>query len=182
MNDPHDKPLARVLELLATASDAVRGALRDAEGPAVDDELLAAEYARTAALYRRRAARRPEDAQRLARRAEWFEQRARVKRAGDPMPRDLRTPTETMAVVDQFRCAIATSLVLASEFGVGELRAFARCLAAPHAQPADDAALQAFINAATRMLGHLGGLRRPDGLCEIDEYTVPLTDEASPET
>jgi hypothetical protein len=84
--------------------------------------------------------------------------------------------------VDQFRCAIATSLVLASELGVEDLRAFARCLAAPQAEPADDAALEAFVNAAARMLGHLGGLHRPDGLCEIEEYAVPLTDEAPPET
>jgi hypothetical protein len=67
---------------------------------------LASAYESTAATLRSRAAKLPEGSAERAEneaRAARFEARARVKRAGDPMPRELRTPRERLEGVGEVR-------------------------------------------------------------------------------
>jgi hypothetical protein len=63
-------------------------------------------------LYRRRAQRSPEEAERWSSKAERFERRAQAKRSGARMPRDLRTPKETADTVDEFRRRLREACVV----------------------------------------------------------------------
>jgi hypothetical protein len=176
-NQPPEAPLERALDLLAAAYALVQGEVQQAERATHDDRDLATEYERTAALYRRRAARRPEEAERLTKRAEWFERRAQVKRTGGPMPRELRTPAETLARVDEFRQALAATLAMASDFEANDVRCFVRCLADRAPRALGEVDLHAFLDLATRLLSYLGGLRGPDGDFELRSYQVPLVED-----
>jgi hypothetical protein len=91
----------------------------------------AIEYERTAALLRRRAIQpqRSEDERvELQRRADWYERRAAVKRGGGIMPPELRTPLESLELVDELRGQLASVTDLARQLSVGEVEAFSLAL------------------------------------------------------
>jgi hypothetical protein len=93
------------------------------------------------------------------------------------MPRELRTPAETLAAVDEFRQAVAVTLALAGNFNANDLRSFVRCLASETRGDSEDVDVAAFIGRATRLVAHLGGVRGPDGAFELGPYEVPLVEE-----
>jgi hypothetical protein len=80
-----------------------------------------------------------------------------------------------LAVVDEFRQALAATLAVANDFDVNDLRSFVRCLAdrAPHLQEVD---FQAFLDLATRLVAYVGCLRVPDIGFELRPYEVPLVE------
>jgi hypothetical protein len=162
--------------LLSSAWELISTELQQENGAADDDDRLATEYERTAALYRRRAARRPEDAADLAKRAEWFERRALVKRSGEAMPRELRTPAETLAVVDEFRQTLAVALAIAGELDAADLAAFGRCLSDPGPREIGESDFGGFLGLAMRVVAAIGGVRRADNTFEVTAYNVPLTE------
>lgn len=93
-----------------------------AAGLQVDPEALrlASHYRAEAAKLRRRLLRRredltPEHADQLERRAARLERRAEAKETGARMPRDVRTPAETLARIDELRRELARLLDEASE-------------------------------------------------------------------
>jgi hypothetical protein len=172
--------LRAVRELLDTAREVVDAELHEAETLAEENRHLAMEYERTAALYRRRSAARPDEAELFARRAEWFEARAKVKRAGGIMPRELRTPAETLRVVDELRRLLALSLGIARDLDCADFRRFARCLADPAPFTISDEDVQALTQAATH-LAHCLGIQVGDrNKFELCAYDLPLVEEPSP--
>jgi hypothetical protein len=176
-----EQRLRDVRELLNAARELVAGGLDEAESIAAEEHRLATEYELTAALYRRRAARRPEDADRFAAKAEWFERRAQFKRAGAPMPRELRTPSESVAVVDGLRRALASAVEIASDLTVRDLRLFRACLLDHRSEGVGEGDLEALLGAATKLLGRLGATRQIGDAFELGAYSVPLVESAEGE-
>ncbi len=106
------------------------------ERPSQQDLEHARAYAETAAMMRRRAGRLAaqgdeEHAAYELGRAEHFEARAAAKRAGDPMPRALRTPAESLVRVDEFRRSLANLLATFADVDAKEWAAFVEALAPP---------------------------------------------------
>src|SRR5579884_2800269 len=100
------REIVRVLRMGAAFQAALHGLHSKLELPAVLEEQerkrLAAAYEGTAATLRARAAKQPEGSDERAeneRRASFYEARARVKRRGESMPRELRTPRERLEAV-----------------------------------------------------------------------------------
>ena len=99
------------------------------------DIALAHEYARDAGLHHRRALKartegRDDDAQKEIEIAQRFERRAQIKIAGSAMPAQLRTPTEGILRVDQFRRQIVDVLYLAADITQEEWIAFDHAIVA----------------------------------------------------
>jgi hypothetical protein len=92
-------------------------------------------YAATAAMMGRRAAKfraqgDEEHAAYETERANHFDARATAKRAGRPMPRELRTPAESLARVDEFRRRLAALVDAFADVAPDEWNWFREALAA----------------------------------------------------
>jgi hypothetical protein len=128
------------------------------------------EDAKTAALCRRRAlqAHRPDEERgALLARAEWFDRRVAVQREGRIMPRDLRTPSETLRLVDELRHALLEVSKLISHLFVADVLTFhqamkkAEGICTVPAAEAISAAREQLLSATGVMLGMLGGRQVP---------------------
>jgi hypothetical protein len=134
MAAPLMNPEADPLTEIAHAQIALeRAAAAIRQSGAVDraQELRHAEiYAASAALFRRRAANRqdPEQQATLEARAAWYEGRARIKREGRDMPRELRTPSESLETVDRMRRTIAGLCARFADVSVDEMASFAESM------------------------------------------------------
>jgi hypothetical protein len=159
--------------LLENAHAVLKRGLSVSEAKADEAERLAIEYEKTAALYRRRAARRPEEATRLRERAEWFEARARFKRTGEPLPRAVRTPSETAAAVDKFRQLLLLALEHARELAPSDLAAFAQLLVCVHSEGPNEADLTTFYEVAEKVLRGLGVEREGESFA-VAPFQVPI--------
>jgi hypothetical protein len=126
----------------------------------------ASEYAKTAALLRRRALqshRTDDERAELRRRADWYERRAVVKREGGIMPPELRTPLESLELVDELRRRLA-SVDLARQLSLDEVEAF--CLALKHvcgdrpcawsSESVEVTGIEPWLDLTIEMLGVLG--------------------------
>jgi hypothetical protein len=151
-------------ELLAKMQSAVAtidpDAIAELERSRARFEKLAHEYNGTAGVLRRRAARQP-DAKRAAEilaSASRFEERAKIMRAAAAapatiappiarMPRALRTPAESLDLVDDFRRELAALVDGYSDMGADELEAFGAALPQlyPWAEPPPLAMLRAML-------------------------------------
>lgn len=116
------REVVRVLRMGAAFQAALHGLHAKLELPAVLDEQerrrLAAAYDGTAATLRARAAKEPDGSParvELERRAATYEARSRVKRGGQRMPRDLRTPRERLEAVALLRDGLVQVLELSGE-------------------------------------------------------------------
>jgi hypothetical protein len=92
---------------------------------------LATHYEATAGVYRRRAERAdrtPEQRAEELKRAEWYERRAAVFRAGDEMPAAYRTPRESCAKVDELRKAICVVAGAFADLTIPEVVSFQQYL------------------------------------------------------
>jgi hypothetical protein len=126
----------------------------------------AMEYARTAALLRRRAIQphRTEDERvELRRRADWYERRAAIKREGGIMPPELRTPLESLEVVDTFRRRLASVVDLAPHLSLDEVEAFSSSLKAERtdreprfSRESMEVGFEHLLDVAFELLGLLG--------------------------
>jgi hypothetical protein len=133
----------------------------------------AIEYARTAALLRRRAGQihRTEDERvELRRRADWYERRAAVKREGRIMPPELRTPLESLELVDTFRRRLASVVDLAPHLSLDELEAFSSSLKAERTDrepgfsgESMEVGFEHLLDLAFELLGILGVRQRAEG-------------------
>jgi hypothetical protein len=168
--DPLDA-IAQAQAALAGVAEALR------KNGAVDraQELEHAEiYAASAALFRRRAANRndPELQSTLGARAAWYEGRARAKREGMRMPREFRTPAESLETVDRMRRAIAELCLQFSDVTVDELRAFAEACEGEHPDPQCSELADAIERLAERV-GDLG-VRLSERV--VEDYRRPTLD------
>lgn len=154
--------------------------------PTREDLEHAEAYAATAAMMRRRAVRfraqgDEEHAVYETERADHFDARAAVKRAGLPMPRALRTPAESLARVDQFRRTLAALVDDFADVEPDEWHAFSEALAARGYRPqiAQARSYTACLASLHRVLVALGG----DGGSEaiFRPFSMP-TDPASLDT
>lgn len=99
------------------------------DGPSDEQLDHAREYSETAGVLRRRAAKQNAAGDREAAVENWakadrFEARAAVVRRGGVMPRELRTPSESLARVDSFRRALVQVMREHSDVESDELEAF----------------------------------------------------------
>jgi hypothetical protein len=129
------REIVRVLRMGATFQAALHGLHARLELPAVLDEQermrLATAYDGTAATLRARAAKEPDGSParvELERRAATYEARSRVKRGGQRMPRNLRTPRERLEAVALLRDALVQVLALAGEVDAADLEFFEAAL------------------------------------------------------
>jgi hypothetical protein len=94
------------------------------------------------------------------------------------MPRELRTPSETAAVVDDLRRALASAVEIASDLTVRDLRQFSACLLDRHSEGVGEEDLEALLGTATKLLGPLGATRQIGDVFELGAYSVPLVESA----
>ncbi len=129
------REIVRVLRMGAAFQAALHGLHSKLELSAVLDEQermrLAAAYDGTAATLRARAAKQPEGSDARVeneRRAATYEARARVKRSGERMPRELRTPRERLEAVAVLRDALVQILELSGDVDAADLEFFEAAL------------------------------------------------------
>jgi hypothetical protein len=99
--------------------------------PQVERLRLSTHYEATAGVYRRRAERAdrsPEQRVEELQRAEWYERRAAVFRAGEEMPAAYRTPRESCAKVDELRKAVCVVAGIFADLTIPEVVSFQRYL------------------------------------------------------
>lgn len=184
------REIVRVLRLGATFQAALHGLHSKLELPAVLDEQermkLVAAYENTAATLRGRAAKQPEGSEERAeneRRAARYESRARVKRTGEPMPRELRTPRERLEAVAVLRDGLVQTLELIAEVDGADLEFFETALVderkmlptrtGPVGEQFD------FVRSIlTGVLGRLGALFDNGGDAQLLPFAVPTADTA----
>jgi hypothetical protein len=189
---PADKDLTReivrVLRMGATFQAALHGLHSKLELPAVLDEQermkLAAAYEGTAATLRGRAVKQPAGSEERAeteRRAARYEARARIKRSGEPMPRDLRTPKERLEAIALVREAISQLLELMADVDGPDLEFFEsalvdeRKLLPPRAGPPGEQFVlgQSILRA---LAGRLGALFDETGGAALLPFAIPATE------
>jgi hypothetical protein len=149
------------------------------ERPTVEDLEHADHYDAEAAKLRRRKANprlgAGEDGEELERRAKLFEARAAAKRSGRPMPRELRTPAETLARVDELRRKLAAILDEASgELAPEDFENFADALGSEYARGGEGDTLQRAYGA----LRGLGVFRDQDAVSRFAPFRSPLDGQA----
>lgn len=108
MNTPMVNEIQQALSVVAHAQAVLHDLSDKLRLPAIaeklDRERHAAAYESTAGILRRRADKAEgADKADLARRADWYEQRAHVMRSGAIMPFSLRTPFERLSIVADVR-------------------------------------------------------------------------------
>jgi hypothetical protein len=174
MSGAPEQALASAMESLARAQESLKDylACRAAAGEN-DDQTHALEYSKTSALLRRRAVqprRTAQDRDDLLRRAEWFDKRAAVKRAHGVMPRELRTPLETLLLVDELRHALVDIATLTEHLSAEDLEAFVRAIAGrdtesqlPQVSETITAAFALLCEASRDVLDRLGLRDAPEG-------------------
>jgi hypothetical protein len=133
---------------------------------------------------RGRAAKQPEGSEERAeteRRAARYEARARVKRSGEPMPRELRTPKERLDAIVLLREAILQLLELMADVDGRDLEFFEsalvdeRKLLPPRAgSPAEQFVLGQSILRA--LVGRLGALFDEMGRAMLLPVAIPATE------
>jgi len=139
MNTPEEAVTRDLLEVLAlgaqytAAMHQLHESLRTPQiAAAVARREHAAAYEQTAGIYRRRAEKAEgDDRVELERRASYYEARARVKREGALMPRELRTPGERLESVDRVRQALLRLLALIGDVDGEDLEAFEAAIVDP---------------------------------------------------
>jgi len=170
-------PLTHVADA-QTALERAAQALRQSGAVDRAQELRHAEiYAASAALFRRRAANRqdPEQQATLEARAAWYEGRARIKREGKDMPRELRTPSESLETVDRMRRTVAELCARFADVSVNEMASFAE--ACEHAHP--DAKWEELSNAIAHinvLVWNLGVRLGEGGQIYLGDYRKPTID------
>jgi hypothetical protein len=184
------REIVRVLRMGAAFQAALHGLHSKLELPAVLDEQdrmrLAAAYDATAATLRGRAAKQPEGStarEELEHRASTYEGRARVKRSGERMPRDLRTPRERLEAVGVFRDGLAQLLELSGEVDAADLEFFETALVDDRGvrTPAAGSAGEhlGFVQSILRgVLGRLGAVIDDAGGVHVLPFAVPITETA----
>jgi len=178
MMNPEVDPLTQI-SLATAALERAAQALSQGGAPDRSRELRHAEaYLASAALFRRRAAKRTDAEQRAAleTRAAWYEGRARAKRDGLDMPRDLRTPAESLDVVDRMRQTIAELCARFKDVTADEIASFAQACDGAHsaAECAELAQLLASLPALAR---NLGVKFEDGGQIYLAEYRRPALDD-----
>ena len=139
MNAPEEAITHDLLEVLALGSRytaAMHQLHESLRTPQIAAEVArrehAAAYEQTAGVYRRRAEKSEgTDRAELERRASYYEARARVKREGVLMPRELRTPGERLESVDRVRQALLRLLALIADVDGEDLEAFEAAIVDP---------------------------------------------------
>jgi hypothetical protein len=139
MNAPEEAVTRDLLEVLALGSRytaAMHQLHESLRTPQIAAEVArrehAAAYEQTAGVYRRRAEKAAgDDRAELERRAAYYEARARVKREGALMPRELRTPGERLESVDRVRQALLRLLALIGDVDGEDLEAFEAAIVDP---------------------------------------------------
>ncbi len=186
---------AKLLELVARM-----------QTPAVADALerqrQAQAYESTAGVLRRRAlaaADRGEERDDLQKSAQWYSERAIVKRAGGIMPAHLRTPLERLELVGRFREQLADLLPLAAELEAADapafvasflddaepppvfLAAFPPSVTPKPGEPAElGAVFTTFVDDARSLVADLGGFVDADGALRFVPFGISA--EISTET
>ncbi len=159
--------LAAAREHLEAAMDKIDVYMTSEPSPGVANLRFAQEYEASAGVLRRRAARpdrSPEQVAEELRRADWLEKRAKVFRADGRMPAELRTPSETHALVDEVRQGMLGVANGLAELSLVDVVAFTGLLVdedhrkgpAASAEVAT-AALRAFAEHLSVILALLGG-------------------------
>jgi hypothetical protein len=184
------REIVRVLRMGATFQAALHGLHSKLELPAVLDEQermqLAVAYEGTAGTLRSRAAKQPEGSDERAeneRRAARYEARARVKRSGEPMPRELRTPKERLEAVSMLRDGLVQLLELIADVDAADLEFFeaslvdARKMLPPKAGSAGEQFV--FVRSILRgVLGRLGGLVDDAAGAHLLPFALPTAESA----
>lgn len=142
MNTPEEAIIRDLLDVLALGSRytaAVHQLHESLRTPQIAAEVArrehAAAYDETAKVYRRRAEKaEAADRAELERRAAYYEARARVKREGALMPRELRTPAERLASVDLVRQSLLRLLALLGDVDTEDVEAFEAAIVDPHGE------------------------------------------------
>ena len=178
MMKPEVEPLTQI-SLATAALERAAQALR--HGGAIDRsrELRHADaYLASAALFRRRAAKRADTEQRAAleRRAAWYEGRAHAKRDGLDMPRDLRTPAESLDVVDRMRQMIAELYTTFKDVTADEIAGFAQACDGEHSA-AECAELVHLLASVPALVRNLGVRFEDGGQIYLEEYRRPVLDD-----
>jgi hypothetical protein len=160
------------------------------ELPAVLEEeerlRLAAAYEGTATTLRARAAKLPrgsDEGAEYERRAARYEARARVKRSGEAMPRELRTPKERLEVVSVLRDGLVQVLAQLADVDAADLEFFEaalvdeRNLLPPRVGPAGEqfALVRSILVGA---LGRLGASMDNTGDMHLLPFAIPTADSA----
>ena len=178
MTNPEVDPLTQI-SLATAALERAAQALR--QGGVLDRsrELRHAEaYLASAALFRRRAAKRIDAEQRAAleRRAAWYEGRARAKRDGLDMPRDLRTPAESLDVVDRMRQTIAELCTRFKDVTADEIASFGQACDGEHSD-AECAELAHLLTSLPGLVRNMGVRFEDGGQIYLEEYRRPVLDD-----
>ena len=179
------REIVRVLRMGAAFQAALHGLHSKLELPAVLDEQermrLAAAYDATAGTLRARAAKEPEGSApraELERRAVTYEARARVKRTGERMPRELRTPRERLEAVAVFRDGLVQLLELSGEVDAADLEFFEAALVDDRGvrPPVAGSAGEhlGFVQSILRgVLGRLGAVVEDAGGIHVPPFALP---------
>jgi hypothetical protein len=182
------REIVRVLRMGATFQAALHVLHSKLELPAVLDEQermhLAAAYEGTAATLRSRAAKQPEGSDERAeneRRAARYEARARVKRSGEPMPRELRTPKERLEAVSLLRDALVELLELIADVDDADLEFFEAALVDERGRlpPKAGSAGEQFVfvrSVLGGVLGRLGALVDVAGGVYLLPFALPTAE------
>jgi hypothetical protein len=155
-----------------------------AGGDQTPNHRLADEYDASAGVLRRRAARpdrSAEQADEELRRAQWYERRAAVMRAGGRMPADLRTPQESLALVHELRVGVLALANVLAELSVPDVVAFTAALrheggATTPSATTENATivLNAFAEHVGNVLSMLGGRQKsPEAPIVLLPYDPP---------
>jgi hypothetical protein len=177
--------IMRVLGIEARFSSALHDLRSMMQTPAVvelnERMALAAAYDSTSVTLRARAAKQPEGSDERAQteqRAAFYDQRARVKRSGEPMPRELRTPKERLEAVAFVRDGLVQLLQLVVDVDSEDLEFFEsslvdeRNLMPPKAGTAGEQFV--FVNTILRAaLVRLGGLIDESGAVQLLPFGIP---------
>jgi hypothetical protein len=182
------RKIVRVLRMGSAFQAALHELHAKLELPAVLEEQeriqLAAAYDGTAATLRARAAKQPDgspERAELERRAGTFAARARVKRSGERMPRELRTPRERLEAVALLRDGLVQILKLSADVDADDLDFFESALVDERkvrSAAAGSAGEQLeFVRGILQgMLGRLGGLVDPAGCADLLPFGLPASD------
>jgi hypothetical protein len=184
------REIIRVLRMGATFQAALHELHSKLELPTVLDEQertkLAAAYEGTAATLRGRAVKQPEGSEErneTERRAARYEARARVKRSGEPMPRELRTPRERLEAVAVLRDGLVQTLELIKDVDGTDLEFFEtalvdeRKMVPPRTGPVGEQ-FNFVQSILIGVLGRLGALFDNGGGVQLLPFAVPTAETA----
>jgi hypothetical protein len=182
------REIVRVLRMGSAFQAALHGLHEKLELPAVLEQQerlrLAAAYDGTATTLRARAARHPDGSQERAElqlRAATFENRARVKRSGERMPHELRTPRERLEAVAVLRDGLVQLLELATDVRADDLEFFEAALLdesklRPPAAGSPGEQLDLAQSILRGVLNRLGALVDPTGSVHLLPFGLPAAE------